>query len=97
MGDVAKSIQCYMNESGASEVEAREYLKSVMYKTWKKMNEATYNCSFSQCFISTTVNLTNMALCMYQRGDGHTIQDPEIKSRILSLVIKPIPLTYTKK
>ncbi|XP_057451300.1 myrcene synthase, chloroplastic-like isoform X3 [Lotus japonicus] len=94
-GDSPKSIECYMNESGASEAEALEYLNSVMYKTWKKMNEVTHNSSFSRCFISTTVNLTNMALCMYHRGEGYTTQDPEFTSLIQSLIIQPIPITQT--
>ncbi|XP_061354026.1 terpene synthase 10-like [Gastrolobium bilobum] len=96
-GDIPKSIQCYMNESGASEGDAREYVKSIMCKTWTKMNEEARSSSFSRSFIETAINLTRMALWMYQHGDGVSIQDSEIKSRILSLLIQPIPVAYTKK
>ncbi|KAK7243798.1 hypothetical protein RIF29_38610 [Crotalaria pallida] len=90
-GDIPKSIQCYMNETGSSEAAAREYVKSLMYTTWKKINEEAYNnSSLSRSFIDTAVNLARMALCMYQHGDGHTIQDPEIKNRIISLIFQPI-------
>ncbi|KAI5440775.1 hypothetical protein KIW84_010302 [Lathyrus oleraceus] len=38
-GDIPKSIQCYMNETGASETEAREHVKSMIITVWKKMNK----------------------------------------------------------
>ncbi|KAB1669772.1 hypothetical protein ES319_1Z011900v1 [Gossypium barbadense] len=38
-GDIPKSIQCYMHESGASEEEAREHIRSLIDSTWKKINE----------------------------------------------------------
>ncbi|XP_027343010.1 terpene synthase 10-like [Abrus precatorius] len=90
-GDVPKSIQCYMNECGASEGEAREYVKSMMCTMWKRMNKEACNSSLSPSFIETAMNLARMALCIYQHGDGHTVQDLEIRNRILSLIIQPIP------
>ncbi|KAK2423870.1 terpene synthase [Trifolium repens] len=91
MGDIPKAIQCYMNETGASEVEAHEHIKSMMCTMWKKMNKEAHNSSFSQSFIDTSINLARMALCIYQHGDGHTIQGPKIQNRILSLIFQPIP------
>ncbi|TYI84645.1 hypothetical protein E1A91_D05G379700v1 [Gossypium mustelinum] len=38
-GDIPKSIQCYMHESGASEEEAREHIRKLIDSTWKKINE----------------------------------------------------------
>ncbi|XP_059431229.1 myrcene synthase, chloroplastic-like [Corylus avellana] len=92
-GDVPKSIQCYMNETGASEVDAREYIKSLISETWKKMNkEGAASSPFSQTFIEIAMNLARMAQCMYQHGDGHGVEDRETKDRVLSLLIHPIPL-----
>ncbi|KAK7324275.1 hypothetical protein VNO77_27807 [Canavalia gladiata] len=96
-GDVAKSIQCYMNETGASEEEACEYIKSMLCVTWKKMNKEAHNSPFSQIFIDTTINLARMALCMYKDGDGHTIQDLEVKNLIQSLIVESIPMINVKK
>ncbi|KAK7271342.1 hypothetical protein RJT34_27151 [Clitoria ternatea] len=96
-GDVPKSIECYMNETGNSEEEAREHIKSLIYTTWKKMNKEACNSSFSKQYIDTSISFARMALCMYQHGDGHTIQDLEIKSRILSFIIEPIPIMYATK
>jgi (-)-alpha-terpineol synthase len=69
-GDVPKSIQCYityMNETGANEEDAREYIRSLISETWKKMNEEQAMSSpFSQTFIEIVMNLARMGQCMYQ-------------------------------
>ncbi|KAB1205521.1 Terpene synthase 10 [Morella rubra] len=44
-GDVPKSIQCYMKETDATEEEAREYIRSWIGETWKKVNEEGAACS----------------------------------------------------
>ena len=63
-GDVVKSVQCYMQEGGASEDEAREHMKFLMYETWKKMNKQVYDkakCPFSKTFIRSAMNITRMS------------------------------------
>ncbi|KAF7815109.1 terpene synthase 10-like [Senna tora] len=90
-GDVAKSIECYMNETGASEADARMHINLLIWKTWKKMNKevSNYSCN-SKSFIEIALNLARMSLCMYQHGDGHSVQDLETKNRIMSLIFQPI-------
>ncbi|KAM7500252.1 hypothetical protein LguiA_024666 [Lonicera macranthoides] len=93
-GDIPKSIQCYMHETGASEEKAREHIHYLISETWKKMNEdrVIKNSPFNQIFVETALNLARMAQCMYEHGDGHGIEHRETKDRILSLIINPIPL-----
>ncbi|XP_065875901.1 terpene synthase 10-like [Euphorbia lathyris] len=93
-GDVPKSIQCYMNESGASEEEARQHIQSLIMETWKKMNKQRHEGSplFSKEFIAGAMGLARMAQCMYQYGDGHGIQERETRDRVLSLLVHPIPI-----
>ena len=38
-GDVPKSIQVYMHETGATEEEARAYVRSLIIKVWQKLNK----------------------------------------------------------
>ncbi|KDP26106.1 hypothetical protein JCGZ_22207 [Jatropha curcas] len=38
-GDVPKSIQCYMHETGVSKVRAREHIRYLISEMWKKINE----------------------------------------------------------
>ncbi|MED6195317.1 hypothetical protein PIB30_036788 [Stylosanthes scabra] len=89
-GDIIKSIQCLMNESEASERDALERIKCMLSVTWKRMNQEAHNSPLSKLFKENAMNLGRMALCMYQHGDGHSIQHSQIKNRILSLIIQPI-------
>ncbi|KAL6962446.1 lysase [Sarracenia purpurea var. burkii] len=92
-GDVLKSVQCYMYESGASEEEAREHIKYLISETWKKMNKVRpTNSPSSKIFTRIAKNLARMAQCMYQYGDGHGGEDGKTKDRVLSLLVHPIPI-----
>ena len=95
-GDVAKSIQCYMHETGANEKDAREHIREMITGTWMKMNKDRLESShlLNTVFIEIAINLGRMSQCMYQYGDGHGIPDRETKDRVLSLLVNPIPLTY---
>ncbi|XLU27508.1 hypothetical protein S245_063574 [Arachis hypogaea] len=90
-GDTLKLIQCYMNETRVSEKNAKEHIKSILSLAWKKLNKEAHNSSLPQIFVGMAVNLARMAMCMYNHGDGHTIQDSQMKSRVLSLIVQPIP------
>ncbi|KAG6654989.1 myrcene synthase, chloroplastic-like [Carya illinoinensis] len=92
-GDNPKSIQCYMNDTGASEEDAREFIRNLISATWMKYNEEIAASSpFSETFIHIGMNFARMSQCMYQYGDGHGIEDRETKDRVLALLIHPIPL-----
>uniref|UniRef100_A0A2N9I4N0 Terpene synthase metal-binding domain-containing protein n=1 Tax=Fagus sylvatica TaxID=28930 RepID=A0A2N9I4N0_FAGSY len=92
-GDVPKSIQCYMNETGASEEDACKYIRNLIGATWMKMNEDRVASSpLSQAFIEIALNYGRMAQCMYQHGDGHGAGNHETKDYISSLLIQSIPL-----
>ncbi|KAI9077048.1 hypothetical protein K1719_040976 [Acacia pycnantha] len=90
-GDIPKSVECYMYQIGASEADAQRRINSLICETWKKLNKEVSNSSYpSKNFIQVAVNLGRMSLCMYQHGDGHTIQDDESKNLIMSLLFQPI-------
>ncbi|KAF2284330.1 hypothetical protein GH714_020546 [Hevea brasiliensis] len=91
-GDVPKSIQCYMHETGASEAKTRDHIRFLISETWKKVNkERVADSPFSETFIGVVNNLARMAQCMYQYGDGHGIGNHETKDHVLSLLVQPIP------
>nr|GEX36041.1 R-linalool synthase QH1, chloroplastic-like [Tanacetum cinerariifolium] len=89
-GDTSKSIQCYMHERGATEDEARTYIKNLIMETWKKLNKerASANSQFSQEFFDHATNIPRMAQFMYSEGDGHGRPDL-IKGHVFSLLFKP--------
>ncbi|XVF15081.1 hypothetical protein REPUB_Repub09cG0118500 [Reevesia pubescens] len=92
-GDIPKSIQCYMHETGASEEEARQHIRKLIDSAWKKMNADRIgdHSPLSHTFIQIALNLARMSQYIYQHGDGHGIEDQETKDRVLSLLILPIP------
>ena len=96
-GEVPKSIQCYMHETGATEKVAREHIKYLIGETWRKINEyRVADSPFSETFIETAMNLARMAQCMYHHGDGHGAQSRDSINRVLSLLINPIPIMLTE-
>nr|QBM78971.1 geraniol synthase [Petunia x hybrida] len=93
-GDVLKSIQCYMNEKGASEDEAREHIKSLIKENWELMNRALMeNSQFSEAFVEMIKDFVRTAQCMYLHGDGHGIQTTEIKTGIFKVLFEPITIS----
>ncbi|KAG6671012.1 hypothetical protein I3843_Q021300 [Carya illinoinensis] len=92
-GDNPKSIQCYMKDTGASEEDARHYMKSLISAAWKTINGERFATSpFSQAFINIVVNMGRVAQIIYQYGDGHGIGDRETKDRVQALFFHPIPI-----
>ncbi|KAL0384406.1 UNVERIFIED_CONTAM: (+)-sabinene synthase, chloroplastic [Sesamum radiatum] len=95
-GDVPKSIECYMNESGGSREEAVEYIRFVIGETWKNMNQEAFVAEespllFPQDFVRIAADLARMAQYMYHDGDGHGLQNCNINTRISTLLFHPIP------
>lgn len=89
-GDVSDAIQCYMNETGASEADSHEHLKCMIHETWKHMNQEAFNSPLSENFKYVVINLTRSALLFYQHGDGYTLPDHKTKNRIQSLIVQSI-------
>ncbi|KAK1421121.1 hypothetical protein QVD17_23229 [Tagetes erecta] len=93
-GDIPKSIQCYMHESGACEEKAREHIKKLIMETWKKLNKervsSSINCSSSSHVVEYATNLGRMAQFTYQlNDDAFGSPDECYKSHAISLLFKP--------
>nr|UXF47962.1 terpene synthase 4 [Euphorbia poissonii] len=92
-GDNPKSIQCYMNESGASEEEAQKRVRELIRGAWEKMNKIQMeNTKFSKTFMKVGMNLARLAQCIYQYGDGFGAQNIETEHHIVSLLVQPLQL-----
>nr|GME04744.1 (-)-alpha-terpineol synthase-like [Ipomoea batatas]GME16539.1 (-)-alpha-terpineol synthase-like [Ipomoea batatas] len=97
-GDIPKSIQCYMQEKGCSEEDARNYMHKVVETTWKKMNKhfiLTDDSNLPKDYKRMALNHARISQCMYQYGDGYGRPDGITKDRINSLFFQPIPLHPT--
>ncbi|KAH9751588.1 Beta-myrcene/(E)-beta-ocimene synthase 2 [Citrus sinensis] len=93
-GDVPKSIQCYMHETGASEEVAREHIKDMMRQMWKKVNayRADKDSPLSQTTVEFILNVVRVSHFMYLHGDGHGAQNQETMDVVFTLLFQPIPL-----
>ncbi|KAH9685736.1 Beta-myrcene/(E)-beta-ocimene synthase 2 [Citrus sinensis] len=93
-GDVPKSIQCYMHETGASEEVAREHIKDMMRQMWKKVNayRADKDSPLSQNTVDFMLNLVRMSHFMYLHGDGHGAQNQETMDVASTWLFQPMPL-----
>ncbi|CAH8344013.1 unnamed protein product [Eruca vesicaria subsp. sativa] len=95
-GDVLKSVQCYMNETGASEEKSRAYVQEMISNTWDEMNYEMISQDSSllpRGFVEAAINLARMSQCMYQYGDGHGSPDKaKTVDRVFSILVNHIPL-----
>ncbi|KAK9055342.1 hypothetical protein SSX86_026425 [Deinandra increscens subsp. villosa] len=92
-GDTPKSVQCYMHETGATEEEARMYVKKLILDTWKKLNKersGVINSQFLKEFTECGTNLGRMAQFLYHDGDGFGHRSHVTKSHVESLLVNPI-------
>ena len=62
-GDVLKSIQCYMNETGVSEEKARMHVQKMINDMWDEMNHEkieNHSSLIPQDFAETVINLARI-------------------------------------
>ncbi|KAL8131253.1 hypothetical protein AgCh_007252 [Apium graveolens] len=92
-GDNLKAVQCYMNDTGASEEVARKYVDQLVHETWKTLNKDLLGSyPFSEPFITANANLARTTQTFYQYGDGHGIPQHWTKDHLKSLVVEPFAL-----
>ncbi|KAG6437970.1 hypothetical protein SASPL_102901 [Salvia splendens] len=89
-GDVQKAVQCYMNDTNASEKEAKEHVMSMLRESWKEMNTAmAAGHPFEDILAESAANLGRVAQFMYLEGDGHGVQHSGIHKQIAGLLLEP--------
>ncbi|KAG6434616.1 hypothetical protein SASPL_106254 [Salvia splendens] len=89
-GDVQKAVQCYMNDTNASEKEAKEHVMSMLRELWKEMNTAmAAGHPFEDILAESAANLGRVAQFMYLEGDGHGVQHSGIHKQIAGLLLDP--------
>ncbi|KAI9086077.1 hypothetical protein K1719_032154 [Acacia pycnantha] len=97
-GDVPSSIQCYMNDSGASEEEAIKHIKSLVYKNWQKMNQQVATSSFPRDFNVSAWEISRTATFFYcNEDDTYTIQHSEFEDLVHLLILSPFPILHVRR
>lgn len=91
-GDVPKSVQCYMKETGCSEEDARKHVKKLIEAGLKSMNKEIMMGKAFKKFVENAMNLGRISLCMYQHGDGYGRPHSKTKANMVALLVQPIPI-----
>nr|XP_015901291.1 probable terpene synthase 9 [Ziziphus jujuba var. spinosa] len=92
-GDVAKAIQCYMVEKRISEEEAKEEINELISYSWKTLNqECLSNQSLPKTFVNLSLDMARTSHFIFQRGDGIGTSTGLTKTRLVSLIVKPISI-----
>ncbi|KAK9155919.1 hypothetical protein Sjap_003399 [Stephania japonica] len=91
-GDVPSAMQCYMNKTKLSELEAKANIRSLVMDMWGKVNKSVIkNASpFSPSFTKIVKNHIRTAHSIYQYGDGIGVQDSVAENRFMKLLVKKI-------
>ncbi|GJU90006.1 ribonuclease H-like domain-containing protein [Tanacetum coccineum] len=86
-GDVPKSVQCYMHESGASEVESKAYIKKLTLETWKKLNKErqTIHFKFSQELIDNQLH-KQMKMSATRQGMSFAEIEQIVAQRVVNAI-----------
>ncbi|PQP91530.1 putative terpene synthase 9 [Prunus yedoensis var. nudiflora] len=92
-GDVAKAVECYMEEKGTYEEEAQHYINDLICYSWKKMNEESAKTSrIPNSIVKMSLNMARTAHSIFQHGDGIGTSIGVTKDRLISLIANPIPI-----
>ncbi|KAL8103903.1 beta-bisabolene synthase-like isoform X2 [Apium graveolens] len=92
-GDTLKVVQCYMNDTGASEEVSKIYVEGLVHETWKTLNtELLGSFPFGEPFLSANPNLARTTQTVYQHGDGLGLPENGTMDYLKSLLLEPINL-----
>nr|AUG98171.1 terpene synthase [Trachyspermum ammi] len=93
-GDNLKAVQCYMNDTGASEEMSRKHVDNLVHETWKILNKDLLGSyPFSEPFLSANPNIARTSQTFYQYGDGHGMPQHWTKDHLKSLLVEPFTLS----
>lgn len=84
-----------MNQTGASEREAREHVENLVHETWKAMNGDLLNDKYrlaARPFVKACQNLARASHWIYRYGDGHEARSQESKAHMISILVRPVPI-----
>ncbi|XXG55740.1 hypothetical protein AAC387_Pa03g3341 [Persea americana] len=93
-GDVPKSIQCYMHETGSSEEVAANHIRDLISDGWKELNaECLKPTSLSKHYVGVAPNSVRAGALMYHQDiDGFGEPHARTDAHIMSLFFEPVPL-----
>ena len=89
-GDVPKSTQCHMNDTGESDATSKEYIKDLIASSWLNLNKEFLTNSHPTEFVNVILNMARTAQCIFHHGDEIGNSTGTMKNRLTSLFIEQI-------
>ncbi|CAA6658270.1 unnamed protein product [Spirodela intermedia] len=89
-GDVASSIECYMQERGlADDEDARRHIRGLISTAWKDLNgDALAASPLPFTVVNGCFNLARLSQCFYRYGDDP--KAPSVEDIVKALFLKPV-------
>ncbi|CAA6675704.1 unnamed protein product [Spirodela intermedia] len=89
-GDVASSIECYMQERGlADDGDARRHIRGLISTAWKDLNgDALAASPLPFTVVNGCFNLARLSQCFYRYGDDP--KAPSVEDIVKALFLKPV-------
>lgn len=94
-GDDINALWFYMNDTGATKEEAKEYMTNLLDEHWKILNEDIHKTYpyFSEPFITSNLNFARVIHFFYLYGDGYGIEPQKAtKNHMDLLLVQPFSL-----
>ncbi|KAK9938326.1 hypothetical protein M0R45_015073 [Rubus argutus] len=92
-GHVASAVECYMDEYGVTEEEAKVTLTKQVDNAWKDINEELLNITtIPKPLLLRILNLSRVIEVVYKNEDGYTHAGGVLKGFVASVLIKPVPI-----
>ncbi|KAL6186616.1 hypothetical protein ACLB2K_042736 [Fragaria x ananassa] len=94
-GQCASSVECYMNQYGVGEEEAKIALTKQKDAAWKDLNQELFDLhssnSIPKPLLQIILNLARSSEVIYSNNEGYT-NSSVLKGFIDSLLIEPVPV-----
>lgn len=82
-----------MAEKGTSEEDARNHIKELISYSWKMLNqEILSNNSLPKSLVKMCLNMARTAQFIFQHGDGIGTSTGVTRDRLVSLIVKSVPV-----
>ena len=92
MGDVASTVECYMNENKVTSEDAFTKIDSMIEDEWRTINQALCEQRDLLPAVQQVLNLSICATFFYgKRKDAYTFS-AHLQETVESLFVKPVPI-----
>ncbi|KAF8026087.1 hypothetical protein BT93_F2792 [Corymbia citriodora subsp. variegata] len=92
-GHVASAVECFVEQYGVTEQEAKDELRRRVVEAWKDVNEECLApTAIPSQLLTLILNLTRMINVLYSDKDNYTHAETKLKNYVTSLLIYPLAM-----